>query len=146
VLTATPSFNRFVGVSAWQSGVRHLAVFGVFSSFGFALVYHAYPLMVGRDWYSKSLASLHFWATSAGVAAGVAFLLATGAAQAATIGLDTSQAAGADVIVVLRVLTALSFAVVAAAQYVFAYNAMRTSRQGPYITVLPHNVPVGAAQ
>ena len=67
-ITVVPSFNRFVGVTAWQSGVRHLAVFGVFSAFGFAFVYHAYPMMVGRDWYSKSLASLHFWATNVGVA------------------------------------------------------------------------------
>jgi cbb3-type cytochrome oxidase subunit 1 len=142
VITVTPSFNRFVGVTAWASGVRHLAVFGVFSSFGFAFVYHAYPLMVGRDWYSKRLASLHFWGTNVGVIAGVVFLLATGAAQGATTGLTGASPAaagaftGPDVVVVLRMLTGLAFAVVAVAQYALAYNAMRTARAGPYLQVL----------
>jgi cytochrome c oxidase cbb3-type subunit I len=135
-LTVVPSFNRFVGVTAWQSGIRHLALFGVFSAFGFAFVYHAYPLMVGRDWYSKSLASVHFWATNLGVLAGVVFLLATGTAQAATTGVAAGDATGPDVVVVLRILTALSFLVVVAAQYVLAYNAVRTSRAGPYLTVV----------
>jgi cbb3-type cytochrome oxidase subunit 1 len=135
-VTVVPSFNRFVGVTAWQSGIRHLALFGVFSAFGFAFVYHAYPLMVGRDWYSKSLASVHFWATNLGVLAGVVFLLATGTAQAANTGDAAGDATGPDVVVVLRILTALSFLVVAAAQYVLAYNAVRTSRAGPYLTVV----------
>jgi cytochrome c oxidase cbb3-type subunit I len=134
-LTVVPSFNRFVGVTAWQSGIRHLAMFGVFSAFGFAFVYHAYPIMVGRDWYSKSLASLHFWATNLGVLAGVAFLLAAGAAQAAITGVTVGDATGPDVVIVLRMLTALSFTVVAGAQFVLAYNAVRTSRVGPYLTV-----------
>jgi cbb3-type cytochrome oxidase subunit 1 len=134
-ITVVPSFNRFVGVTSWQSGIRHLAMFGVFSSFGFAYVYHAYPLMVGRDWYSKRLASLHFWTTNIGVLAGVAFLLAAGAAQAAINGVTVGDAMGPDVVVVLRMLTALSFAVVAAAQFALVYNAIKTSRAGPYLTV-----------
>ena len=134
-ISTVPSFNRFVGVTAWQSGLRHLAIFGVFSSFAFAFVYHAYPMMVGRDWYSRSLASLHFWATNIGVLAGVGFLFAAGTAQAATNGLDTADSMGPGVIVALRMLGALSFVVVAAAQYVLAFNAVRTSRQGPYLAV-----------
>lgn len=135
-ITTVQSFNRFVGVTAWQSGIRHLAMFGVFSAFGFAFVYHAYPLMVGRDWYSKSLASLHFWATTLGVLAGVGFLLATGAAQAALNGVNIGDASGPGVVVVLRILTALSFLVVVGAQYALAYNAIRTSRAGPYLSVV----------
>jgi cytochrome c oxidase cbb3-type subunit I/II len=135
--TTVPSFNRFVGVTAWQSGLHHLAVFGVFSSFGFAFVYHAYPLMVGRDWYSRGLASLHFWGTNIGVLAGVGFLFAAGAAQGALNGVNPGDALGPHVVVVLRMLAALAFVVVAAAQYVLIYNAIRTSRAGPYLTTVP---------
>lgn len=131
VLSATPSVNRFVGLTAWQSGVRHLALFGVFSSFAFAFIYHAYPLMVGREWYSRTLASFHFWTTNAGVLGGVVLLLATGAAQAA----GASSPASADVVALLRLLTAAAFAVVVVAQYVLAYNAFRTSRSGPFVHV-----------
>ncbi len=145
-VTVVPSFNRFVGVTAWQSGIRQLGTFGVFSAFGFAFVYHAYPIMVGRDWYSRSLASLHFWATNLGVLAGVAFMLATGAAQAAVTGVTIGEASGPDVVVVLRILTALSFAVVAAAQYALVYNAVRTSRAGPYLALAAQPTLVHAAR
>lgn len=146
VITTTPSINRFVGVTSWQSGVRYLALFGVFSSFAFAFVYHAYPLMVGRDWYSPALASFHFWVTSIGVILATAFLLATGAAQAAITGLDTTDAVAPDVVVVLRVLAGLAVGAVALAQYVLAYNAIRTSRQGPYLQVVGQPVLARAAQ
>ena len=135
VLGTVPSVSRFVGLTAWQAGVRHLAFFGVLSAFAFAFIYHAYPLMVGRDWYSRRLAAFHFWATQIGVVAGTVFLMATGGAQAAL------QAAGGtvgapDVTVMLRLLTGLSFAVVVGAQYVFAYNTFRTSRAGPLVHVM----------
>lgn len=129
VLSTTPSVARFVGLTSWQAGVRHLAVFGVFTSLAFAFIYHAYPLMVGRDWYSRPLASAHFWATQVGVLTGTALLLATGAAQVQAVAEST------DFLVVLRLLTALSFAVVVVAQYLFAYNAFRTARSGPFVRV-----------
>jgi cbb3-type cytochrome oxidase subunit 1 len=131
-LTATPSVNRFIGVTSWQSGVRFLAMFGVFSSFAFAFISHAYPLMVGRDWFSRSVASFHFWATNIGVVVGTALLIATGAAQ--TIGQTAAQAAeGPSIVGLLRLLTAFAFLVVVVAQYAFVYNTARTSRSGPFI-------------
>jgi cbb3-type cytochrome oxidase subunit 1 len=129
VLGSIPSISRFVGLTAWGAGVRHLAFFGVFSSFAFAFVYHAYPLMVGRDWYSFRLASFHFWTTEIGVLAGTVLLLATGTAQAA------GPVEGANVVGALRLLTAIVFVAVAAAQYAFAYNTFRTARAGPYVRV-----------
>jgi len=126
-MTAIPSVNRLIGVTAWQSGVRHLAYFGVFTSFAFAFVSHAYPLMVGREWYSRTLTSFHFWATNAGVVLGVVSLLAIGAAQAA--GGDGA----ADVIGLLRALSALAMLTVVVAQFALAYNTSRTSKSGPFI-------------
>jgi cytochrome c oxidase cbb3-type subunit 1 len=144
VLGAVPSVSRFVGLTAWQAGVRHLAFFGVFSSFGFAFIYHAYPLMVGRDWYSRRLAAFHFWATELGVLAGTALMMATGTAQAA-MSIGGGTAGAPDIIVVLRMLTGLSFAVVVCAQYAFAYNTFRTSRAGPIVQLTAQGgVAVGA--
>ncbi|MGH9202285.1 MAG: cbb3-type cytochrome c oxidase subunit I, partial [Vicinamibacterales bacterium] len=127
VFSTVPSVSRFVGLTGWQAGIRHLAMFGVFTSFAFAFVYHAYPLMVGRDWYSRTLSAFHFWTTQVGVVAGTAMLLATGAAQ--------SVAGDAQIIPVLRIATALCFAAVAIAQYAFAYNIFRTARSGPIVGV-----------
>ena len=133
VVSAIPSVSRYVGHTSWQTGVRYLAVFGVFSSFGFAFAYHAYPLMVGRDWYSRSLASLHFWTTQIGVIATTALLLATGAAQAAAAATAAGVETDVGVVNLLRVLTAGAFGVVAIAQYAFAYNIFRTARSGPLV-------------
>jgi hypothetical protein len=113
----------------------------VFSSFAFGFIYHAYPLMVGRDWFSRSLAAFHFWTTEIGVVLGTVFLLATGTAQAAGAPPD-----GLDVVVVLRVLTGLSFAAIALAQYAFAYNTFRTSRAGPFVHVMSASAAVGSAR
>ncbi len=129
IATATPSVNRFLGVTAWSSGVRNLAFGGVFTAFAFAFISHAYPLMVGRDWYSRGVASFHFWATNAGVVAATVLLFATGAAQAGgEIPEDVI-----DVVGVLRILTALAFGLVAVAQYALVYNTYKTSRSGPFI-------------
>jgi cytochrome c oxidase cbb3-type subunit 1 len=129
IISTTPSVNRFIGVTAWSSAVRHLAYFGVFTSFALAFVSHAYPLMVGRDWFSKGVASFHYWTTNAGIIAGTVLLLATGAAQAG----GTLPEGAPDVVGVLRILTAFAFAAIAVAQYALVYNTYKTSRSGPYI-------------
>ncbi len=134
-LSAVPAISRYVGLTVWGDGLRFLAIFGVFSSFGFALIYHAYPLMVGREWYSRSAASFHFWATLAGVGLGTVSMLATGAAQSALT--SSGQAPrGGTVVDALHVVTVLAFAIIAVAQYALAYNAMRTSRSGAYVDLI----------
>jgi cytochrome c oxidase cbb3-type subunit I/II len=144
VLGSVPSVSRFVGLTAWQAGVRHLAFFGVFSSFAFAFVYHAYPLMVGRDWYSRRLAAFHFWATELGVIVGTVLMMATGAAQAA-VNVAGGTVGPPDITVVLRMLTGVSFVVVVCAQYALAYNTFRTARAGPIVQLTTiRGVAVGA--
>jgi cbb3-type cytochrome oxidase subunit 1 len=145
-VSTVPSVYRFVGLTAWQAGVRHLAVFGVFTSLAFAFVYHAYPLMVGRDWYSRGLSAFHFWTTEIGVVAGTALLLATGAAQGSIAAAGAAPGA-IDVVPLLRLLTALAFAAVTVAQYAFAYNLFRTARAGPIVSVwAPATVAAGGSR
>lgn len=134
VVSTLPDVARFFAGTAWGSGVRFLAIFGAFTSIGFALIYHMYPLMTGRDWYSRPVAAFHFWATQIGVVLATTMLLATGAAQSLLVG--TAAPEGPDVIGLLRIATALSFFLVVAAQYAFAYNMFRTSRAGPFVTVV----------
>jgi len=136
--SAVPSVSRYVGLTAWGEGLRHLAFFGVFSSFGFALIYHVYPLMVGREWFSRPAAAFHFWATQIGVIAGTAFLFAAGAAQSAelAVGKGTTLLPAANVVGMLRVASVAAFALVAVAQYALAYNAIRTSRSGAYVDLV----------
>jgi cytochrome c oxidase cbb3-type subunit 1 len=145
--SAIPSVSRFVGLTAWGEGVRHLAIFGVFSSFGSALIYHAYPLMVGREWYSRGAAAFHFWGTQLGVLTGTVALLAAGAAQSAalSVGKGTTPLPAANVVGMLRVVAVLAFVLVAAAQYALAYNAIRTSRSGSYVDLVARHAAVARA-
>lgn len=132
VLATIPSINRYVGLTAWQTGIRHFAIFGVFSSFAFALIYHAYPLMVGRDWASKTLASIHFWTTLVTTLVGTAFYFAIGTAEAAV----PAGTPLPGIVSLLRMGVTASLFVLAGAQFVFAYNTFRTSRSGPYVVPL----------
>lgn len=145
--------SRFLGLTAWQGGLRHLAVYGVFSAFGFAIVYHAYPLVNGRDWWSRRLCEFHYWATLTGVAAGTMLSLGAGAVQAtasltaerAGAGPDVAAAAALSALRAFRLGGAIAFAVVAVAQVVLAWNAFRTSRGGePLYAVQPTGMRVGS--
>ena len=139
---SVPFISRYFGLTSYEAALRHLAGFGVFSAFAFALIYHAYPLMVGRDWYSRPLATFHFWASLGGVAAATGGLFGAGAAQAGTLvamtpaGLAEAVRAGAGLQRMFEVETVAGVVVFAAAQFVLAYNAYRTSRSGPLVTVV----------
>jgi len=146
--SSMPAVSRFFGLTAWGAGIRHLAIFGVFSSFAFALIYHLYPLMVGRDWFSRSAASFHFWTTQIGVVVGTIALFAIGAAQSVQSTLSTGAAAlpNTNVIGLLRVVSAAAFAAVVVAQYALAYNTFRTSRSGPFVQNLNPGVLAAATR
>jgi cytochrome c oxidase cbb3-type subunit I len=140
---AIPSVSRFVGNTAWGGGVDALARWGVFSAFALALLYHAFPLLVGRAWYSATLAAFHFWGTLAGVAGVVFTSCASGLVQGALFGgtgrlvepgaLGDVMQVAVDLQHGFQIATAVCFAVIAAAQYAFAANAFLTSRKGPYL-------------
>lgn len=154
VVGTLPQVSRLVGLTPWHSGLRHLALFGVFTSLAFALIYHVYPLMMGRDWYSRTAAGFHFWVTVGAAAVGSVALLVGGVAQGA-VGVTWGALAAGDVgelwhvnVVLQRgfQLTAgLAFLALAVAQYVFAYNAYRTVRSGPVVQVVePATIEAGS--
>lgn len=140
---AVPSVSRVVGGTAWTTGADALARWGVFTAFALAFVYHAYPRLVGRAWYSPTLAAVHLWGTIAGVAGVVVASCAGGLAHgtffaAAAQLVDAERlsdvvAASVGVQRGFHVAAAFSFVVIAAAQFVFAANAFLTSRKGEYL-------------
>jgi len=140
---SVPFVSRYFGLTSYEAALRYLAGFGVFSAFAFALIYHAYPLMVGRDWYSRPLATFHFWTSLAGVALATGGLFGAGAGQAgalvATTAAGLSQATKAAVgLQRMFEIEVLAGAVLfAAAQLAFAFNTYRTARSGPLVTHVP---------
>lgn len=149
VAGAVPSISRYVGLTSYTSAVRHVLGWGVLSAFAFALVHHAYPLMVGRDWFSRRLLSLHFWTTVTGVALGAVALVGAAAVQTTTLlaadpaGLSQAAQATTQAQRLFYGGAAFGSALVAAAQLVLAYNAFRTSRSGPYVVPAAIREPAG---
>lgn len=152
-VSAVPQVSALVGLTEWGAGLRQLALWGAFTSLAFGLIYRTYPLTVGRTWRSRSLASFHFWATLSGVAVGVGVLLVQGIVQGMTTRAWTTITGGDDPISGLwqvlagaqrgfQVVAVAAAALVAVAQYVFAWNAYRTATQGPLVEVLAPSAPV----
>ena len=82
--------------------------------------------------------TLHFWGTLSGVVVATTALLAAGAAQAAELDLGAGKVVlpHPNVVDLLRVVAVIGVGVIAAAQYVLAYNTFRTSRSGPYVDLV----------
>jgi cytochrome c oxidase cbb3-type subunit 1 len=138
-----PFMARYFGLTSYEAALRYLAGFGVFSAFAFALIYHVYPLMVGRDWYSRPLATLHFWTSIGGAVFATGGLFGAGAAQAGTLvgasaaGLTQAMRGSAGLQRMFEIEVLIGALVFAAGQLLFAYNTYRTSRAGPLVTHVP---------
>ncbi len=140
---SVPFISRYFGLTSYEAALRYLAGFGVFSTFAFALIYHAYPLMVGRDWYSRPLATFHFWTSLSGVVLATGGLFGAGAGQAGSLvattaaGLGQSMKASAGLQRMFEIEVLAGTALFAVAQFAFAYNTYRTARSGPLVTHVP---------
>jgi cytochrome c oxidase cbb3-type subunit 1 len=146
VLTAfysVPLMSKYFGLTSYATALRYLAGFGVFSSLAFAFIYHAYPLMVGRDWWSRPLATAHFWTSVGGAVLATGGLFGAGAAQVGTLagttaaGLAQAMKTGAGLQRMFEIEVVAGAAIFAAGQLLFAFNTYRTSRAGPLVTHVP---------
>jgi cytochrome c oxidase cbb3-type subunit 1 len=140
---SVPVVSKYFGLTSYESALRYLAGFGVFSSFAFAFIYHAYPLMVGRDWWSRPLATAHFWTSIGGAALATGGLFGAGAGQVGTLvgatgaSLAQSMKSGVGLQRMFELEILAGAAIFAAGQLLFAFNSYRTSRAGPLVTHVP---------
>lgn len=150
VVSAQPRISRYAGLTSVHGAQRFLAGFGALTMLALALIYHAYPLMVGRDWYSRPLASFHYWGTLAAVVIGTATLLGSAAVQAGVLaaagatGSADALLAGTGPQRILALSGIAAAALLTTAQVTFAYNTFRTSRAGPFVHVAAFAEQVGS--
>lgn len=152
--TAARSPSRVLGLTAFRAGLDVLAVWGVFSAFAFGLVYHMYPRLVGRAWYSRRLCAFHFWTTLGSAAAAATLLMVHGAIQGET-SLAWSRAGDlggyARLVQELalsarafQVLGAVAMCVLALAQLALMSNVYMTSRRGDPLQLVQAPVHAGS--
>ena len=123
---ALRSFNAFIHFTNWSVAHAHLALLGFVAFSLFGVVYYIFPRICGCGMYSERLAWVHWWLTMVGFLGFFSVLTAAGLTQAG------AYAQGIPTVMVLPAVRdmwigrAASGSIIIVAQYIFAYNMLRT--------------------
>lgn len=79
------SVDRIVHFTQFSTGVTQLMIYSFFSMVIFGAIYYILPRLVGCEWLSSSMISLHFWGAAYGGTLLVATLLIGGVITGATL-------------------------------------------------------------
>ncbi|MDP8959874.1 MAG: cbb3-type cytochrome c oxidase subunit I, partial [Actinomycetota bacterium] len=142
-LGATRSASAVVDFTSWEEATLHLTLFGLLTSWLAAFIYHAWPRLIGRDWFKPSLAERHFRLTAGGLtllalalwAGGLVsgYSWAGGAATAAFANAGEGFRASLSSLGLFRLLAVLGMLGVAAGQALFVFHMYRTYTSGPAV-------------
>lgn len=77
----TLTFQEIIHFTDWVVGHAHLVMYGVFSFWLMGIIVHLWPVICGREWYSKRLLYWHFWLTLLGLTTMFVDLTAAGVVQ-----------------------------------------------------------------
>jgi cytochrome c oxidase cbb3-type subunit 1 len=66
LLASLRSVDRIVHFTQFQNGQMQLVVYSFFSMVMFGAIYYILPRLVGCEWLSSSMISLHFWGAAYG--------------------------------------------------------------------------------
>ncbi len=127
-MQALRHFNVYIHFTNWTVAHAHLALLGFVAFTMMGLLYYIVPRICGCYLYSERLAWVHWWMTFIGFWAFFLVLTAAGLAQASGFsrGLPVIQILpGIHPLLIGR---AASGAAIIVAQYLFAYNMLRTLR------------------
>jgi len=87
---ALRSMQQIVHFTDWVVGHAHLAIYGVFTMWAWAAIYHIWPKLTGRQIYSQKLAGWHFWLSLIGFAIMALTLWGAGLVQGGMLNLENN--------------------------------------------------------
>ncbi|WP_164984824.1 cbb3-type cytochrome c oxidase subunit I [Ammoniphilus sp. CFH 90114] len=127
---ALMSVSAVVKYTHWVPGHAHMAPFGAFSFIGFIMIYFAIPRITGREIYSKSLMSWHYYLSVSGFLIFAFSMWIAGVMQGfawmeATPFIETVRMSAPFVAV-----RAVGGTLMIVAQFFFAYNIYMTTKAG----------------
>jgi len=125
-MQALRGFNVFIHFTNWSVAHAHLALLGFVAFSMMGVVYYIVPSICGCNLYSERLAWVHWWMTFIGFIAFFSVLTAAGLVQAAGFSRGIPIVAILPGIHTMFIGRAAAGAVIIAAQYLFAYNMVRT--------------------
>ena len=131
---ALRGFNQFIHFTNWPVAHAHLALLGFVAFSLWGMVYYMMPRVLGVPLYSEKLAWIHWWLTTVGFLSFFTVLTAAGLVQAGGFeqGIPIVQ-----IIPGIRSLwigRAAAGTVIIFAQYLFAYNIVRTALAARSVT------------
>jgi cytochrome c oxidase cbb3-type subunit 1 len=80
LLSSFRSFDRVLHFTQFQTAQMHIVLYAFFSMVIFGAIYYILPRLVGCEWLSSSLITLHFYGSAYGGGAMIIMLLLSGAA------------------------------------------------------------------
>ncbi|MCB9865467.1 MAG: cbb3-type cytochrome c oxidase subunit I [Phycisphaerales bacterium] len=138
----TLTFQKIIHFSDWVVGHAHLVMFGVFGFWMLGLLVHLLPRVCNRaGWYSRGLNEWHFWITALSMLVMFFDLMIAGLIQGY---MWRDLAAWEETIRASRpywLVRSVSGTAIIVAQFLFAYNVIRTLAMSP----APEAAPDGEA-
>jgi cytochrome c oxidase cbb3-type subunit 1 len=152
-LEALRSVNTVVHFTHYTIAHAHLGLYGFFAMVMFGSIYFVMPRMLGREWPSSTLISLHFWLVFSGFAIYFISLTVGGWWQGEAM-LDAKQPFMASVAVTLPYLQARSVGgalmtlghLVFGAHFALMLLTRRSGELGPTRFGLPFTTAVATAR
>ncbi len=80
LIASLRSVDKIVHFTQFQNGQFHLVTYAFYSMVMFGAIYYILPRLVGCEWLSSSMISLHFWGSAYGSGILVAVMLIGGVA------------------------------------------------------------------
>ena len=124
---ALRSFNQFVHFTNWSVAHAHLALLGFVAFSLWGMLYYMMPRILGVPLYSDRLAWTHWWMTTVGFLSFFLVLTAAGLVQAGGFKQGIPIVQILPGIRSLWIGRAAAGTVIIFAQYLFAYNIIRTT-------------------
>ncbi len=141
-LQALRGFNQYVHFTNWSVAHAHLALLGFVAYSMWAGYYYMFPRITGNALYSERLGWTHWWLTTIGFLAFFLVLTAAGLVQASGFSRGIPIISILPGIEPLFIGRAVAGTIIFFAQYLFAYNIVRTLRG----SVVTSEVPTTSAE
>jgi cytochrome c oxidase cbb3-type subunit 1 len=93
ILSSLRSVDAIVHFTPFAGGLQQILLYSFFSMVMFGAIYYITPRLVGCEWLSSTMISLHFWGAAYGGAMVAALMIFSGLAQGMTYADPDSTAA-----------------------------------------------------
>jgi cytochrome c oxidase cbb3-type subunit I len=136
-------FNWFVHFTEWVPAHAHIAILGAFTLYTISAVYYIIPRVTGRQLWSRSLASWHFWLLAIGIPIFWIIFTISGIVMGYGINLQGNTVYEMiEPLKAIRVARTIAGGFIVLGMWIFAYNIFMTLRKGkPFIEGVSDEVP-----